>query len=292
MTVDTHCLPTGSLGSGQCGVPVVPGTAQILIPAGSKRGVVVLCHGFQTSVATNPPVLDNGSFRFLDLADNLQSDGWVVIYPIEVGDARPTISQLQAVYNDVSVDAGDGSRQQSDIERWWDHMVLWVQATYGNWPIAVVGASWGGMAALTVATKKTSTITAYCAHHPVSILSKLVPNLGGSTVDFTGLTTTGIDQGSTALNALGNGQQGSVPPGLLGWGTIDTVVDYPQSGDLLTPAIFTAATGVSQPVSPNCNGTGNSSGGTPEAHVMNAADVTIITNWFTATVDPLAPAVH
>lgn len=142
------------------------------------------------------------------------------------------------------------------------------------------------MAALQVAINRTSTILAYGAHHPVSVLSKLnVSDLAGNLFYNLPNGSAGMDVGSTALNAISIN-------GYLGWGTLDGGLDYPNSGDLLTPAIWTAANGAGQPVKPNCNASGNSSGGTPEAHVMQGPDITIITGWFTSTIDPLAPAVH
>ena len=285
---NTHCLPSGSLGTGEVGVPIVPGNASILTPSGSKRGIAVFCHGMGTTPLALPPVNTGG---FLTLANDLKADGWIVLYAIEPGDGYLN-GQAAAVNNDLFNDSGggDGARHQACILHWWDHVVNWINLTYGNWPTVIVGYSWGGMHALSVAIKRTSTIMAYVGHHPVSNPSLLNPSVGGFTWSM--LNTTGINVGASGLNALPNGQLGSVPPGLLGWGTIDTIIDYPQSGDLLTPAIYSAANGASQPVSPNCNGTGNSSGGTPEAHVMTAADISIITGWFTSTVDPLAPAVH
>jgi hypothetical protein len=110
-----------------------------------------------------------------------------------------------------------------------------------------------------------------------------------SPVNFTGLACNGINLASSLLNSV-------TVPGLLGWGTADTVVDYPNSRDLLTPALYAAALAAGSPVSPNADGTGNATGynggGGAENHVLSTADVGIITGWFTSTIDPNCPAVH
>jgi dienelactone hydrolase len=276
---DTHCLPTGSLGTSQSNVPQVPAGATVLTPSGSKRGVVVLLHGLGQlgSPSVLPPVLQNftGPWDFLTLADDLQTDSWIVLFATQVGDAMDVASQTQAVYNDVTNDTGNGSRLLATTLAWWDHVVLWVKATYGDWPIVVVGGSWGGWHALQLAINRAATLTAYCAHHPASVLSDLNPSVVSPS--FASVNTTGLNVGATALNNV------SIP-GLLGWGTSDNVVGAsPWTSDTLTPAIYSAASGAGAPVTSNSQA---------EAHVMGSADVTVITGWFTSTVDPLAPAVH
>jgi dienelactone hydrolase len=276
--VDTHCLPTGSLGAGENPVPSVPGNATILTPSGLKRGVVVLLHGInQTGIpSVLPPPLQNysGPWDWSTLADDLQNDGWVVVFPQEVGDPTNAASQGQAIQADISNDSGHGARCLAANLHWWDHVVDWINSTYGPWPIVVVGGSWGGWISLVVAINRSSTLTGYCAHHPASNPSLLNPAIvpGG----WSSLNTTGMNVGSAALNAV------SVP-GLLGWGTSDTMVDYPQTGDTLTPAIYSAANGAGAPVTSNQQS---------EGHIMGPSDVTAITGWFTATIDPLAPAVY
>lgn len=265
-------------------VPSVPGAAPILTgTGGSKRGVVVYCHGLDNPAA-HPIAIPSGAVN--TLVSSLQADGWNVLYatiPCEYQDAVYG-SQGAALYFDVNNDSGHGTRQQNTILTWWDHIVLWVNKTYGNWPIMLVSTSWGGFVTMTVVIHRTSSIVAYAPIHPVSVLSKLNP---GTEVS----NSSGMDIASTGLNAVGNGWSGTNPLGLLTWGTIDTTVDYPNSGDLLTPAITAAAAGAGQNVMPNCNGSGagNSSGGTPEGHPVSNNDATSVQAWVTATVDPLYP---
>lgn len=281
MTVGTHCLPSGSLQNHQVGVPQFPGMAPITAPSsGGIRGVVVELHGIHN--APQSPVWSSGS---LGDAGTLAADGWVVIHAITPGDDHP-LGQGVSLFFDVQSDSGHGSRHANTYGLWWDHVVRGIDSLYGaGIPKVVHGFSWGGLGALQVAIQRTSTIVAYLAHHPVSNLSLLT----NPSPVFTSLTATGIIVPSTGLNALGVNSQGNPCPGLLGWGTIDTIVDNPQSGDNLTPAIYAAALAAGQPVSPNCNGSGASSGGTPEAHVVSTADKTTWASFFTTVIDPVCP---
>ena len=265
-------------------VPSVPLNAPILIGSGgSKRGIVVYCHGLDKP-ATHPIAIPGGAVG--TLASSLRTDGWTVLYatlPCEYQDAVYG-SQDLALYFDVNNDAGHGSRQLNTILHWWDHVVLWIKATYGDWPILLVGTSWGGFVLLSVALYRTSTIIGYAPIHPISVLSKINP---GTEV----ANSSGMDIGTSGLNAMGNGWSGNNPYGLLTWGTIDTTVDYPNSGDTLTPAIYTSASGAGLNVLANCNGAGagSTSGGTPEGHPVSNNDAATVLSWVTATVDPHYP---
>jgi hypothetical protein len=332
-------------------VPGFPGPSTTLTPGGLKRGVIVLMHGIEIGFPSplvdfiSPPSLYN------TLATDLQTDGWVVIWPTLLGDAFGG-SQFSGWSADLANDAGHGSRLATSIGLWWDHCIDYLAVHYPGLPVVPLGISLGGLQCIQIATQRASTLAAYCAHIPLLLpwtlnflaLWNLAPKLSftlavgengltlpqstltvneaisvqnppqsgclvvagnpqpqiirytswaGST--FSGVTggdgvstmatngsvtqsshTSGLDVPMTALNALGNGSQGTVPVGYLGWETGDTGVGYPNIQTLYNNAI-----GASQPVSHTAR-----SGGT---HQMDATDVAAITGWFTATVDPLCP---
>jgi dienelactone hydrolase len=174
--VDTHCLPKGTLGTGELPVMQVPSGGNVAIPTGAKRGVVVLLHGISLTVGTPYPLplVDDAADLMLSFSNDLVNDGWVVVYPGELGDSYLT-SQDAGVRADLSADTGNGTRLLANTLHWWDHVVLWIQSNFGNWPF---GISWGGWQALQIARNKTSTIIAYGGNVPVS---------QAWTIDFFGL---------------------------------------------------------------------------------------------------------
>lgn len=271
--VNTHCLPSGSLGSGELPVPNVAATLMsVAAPApGSRRGVVVLIQGFQFSIGSSvPSVVDVGGIQpinLLSLRTALVSDGWVVVCPQIAQNLYVGLPQV-GLGNDVSADAAHGARFVAQVLHWWDHIVDWIKDTYGNWPIVPLGFSWGGWHVFQIAANRSVDITAYVSHHAATVLSALSPVIS-TPVDFTAINTTGLDTTSTMLNAV-------TKPGLIGWGTADPVV-----GDSAIQAIYNAANGAGRPVTSN---------GTATGHTLNNTDITTITGWFTSTVDPLAPA--
>jgi hypothetical protein len=238
-------------------------------------------HGFQTLVQPVPFPAPTDTTVFLPtyfatLAADLVTDGWVVIWPLLPGDGVGNLSQVQAVYNDIASDPGRGERHLNCRLRWWDHAVPWIYANYGpTWPIVPIGFSDGGMIVLQIASQRQSTIAAYCAHHPGINPANFNPAFT-SPVNFGSIDTSGLVVPTNALNSV-------TVPGMLGWGTVDTAVDYPNSGDLLTPALYSAALGAGAPVSPNADGTGNAighaGGSGSENHVLSTNDVTQIRSW-------------
>lgn len=354
--VDTHCLPTGSTGNGELRSNLAfPGGIPPLVPSGSKRGVFVLLHGLGTATQQLPVALDS---TFLTLANDLVADGWVVIFPVEMGDSYTNQIQSNGILNDFTNDAGHGSRFKGNTLGWWDGSIQYIKEEFGNWPVAVGGVSWGGLLTLLVATGRTSTITAYCAHVAAMLpwtINGVTPTFQGSpklsytlassmngltlpqttltvnesitgalsgpgslvvacsgtqqvvtytgvntsTKTFSGLTggstsfgtmstngsviqssfSSGCDVPYTALNAPGNGQQGSAPLGFIGYETGDFIVGYPNQQLLSQTAIAAGA-----PVT-NYSVTGG-------AHGLSSADVTAIMAWVTGTVDPICLAVH
>lgn len=361
--VATHCLPSGSLGTGQLPVPAFPGPgSSILTPGGSKRGVVVLMHGMLTVDNQFPYPLQDvvGVLPELynTLATNLQGDGWVVIWPSLIGDNYLT-AQSHGLLGDISNDAGFGSRYANSVwSLWWDHALSYLNANYPGFPVVPFGVSTGGLQAYLVAINRTSSIAAYGAHVPNLLMwavqktgvnfnlspttwalasgmngltlpqstvtvttsttgapssgciviaanpnTQIIRYTGVSGSTFTGCTggdgvstlstggqvsqsssSSGLDIAMTALNALGNGQQGTVPPGFVGWETSDSIVGFanPQT-------LYNTANGASAPVT--------SFAGSVD-HALDTAAVNAICNaahnagWFPATVDPLCPAVH
>jgi hypothetical protein len=267
---NTHCLTSGSLGSNELPCPGVnAANNKEYVPAGSKRGVVVYCHGLNV-VQLDPPYTVGGGSALDNFLTALKTDGWVVIvppYPEDFFDSLPT----QGLFNDVNADAGHGSRYLATTLHWWDHVVAYIKQRWGNWPIVPFGVSWGGWHAHVVAKNKLSTITAFGSHEAVTTLSALPTSLTGS-VDFSTLAggSVGLDTGAHDLDAV-------TVPGIIGWGTSDVTVSSAAIQTLYNNAHAVHAAITSNPVA--------------EAHTFSAADGTAYGNWFTATVDPLCPAV-
>lgn len=351
---NTHCLPTGSLGTNQIPMVQFPGNpGTIFTPAGSKRGVVVISYGI-TGFGQYPYPCANvtgaGPVNWLTLAQDLQADGWVVIWPTQIGvDAPP--GQTAALINDIGdASGGSGSRVGTTYLWWAEHAINYCQLNYPSFPIVPLGVSQGGLPTVQWVTNHVSSIAAYCLHIPVlrpwvlaggpspnttwSLASGMngltlpqstitvttstsgAPSSGVLTVGaspstqqgivytgtgtntFTGCTggdgtstlstggqvkqstwSSGLDVSLTAFNSLGNGSQGTKPVGYIGWETGDESLGYATMQTLANNA-----SGAGQPVTGQAR--------TGGAHQMDSTDITNITNWFTATVDPLCPAVH
>jgi hypothetical protein len=256
------------------------------VPGGSKRGVVILGHGIFPTATTFPyPIQNIVGAQFLALANALVADGWVCIMPPYQEDlSHPATfndSPSYGIQLDITNDTGNGARYQASTLHWWDHVVNFIQTTYGAWPLVPFGVSWGGWRMLTVAINRTSQIIAYGCHCPVTILTHLAAAFT-TPANWTGLTTTGADVISTALNGI------TGPPGFIGWSTTDVAV-----GTTDPPALYNAAHGAGAPVTFLTDSTNN--------HGLYATDIgpggtgftgTTIMDWFTGTVDPLAPKVH
>jgi hypothetical protein len=250
--------------------------------------VVVLLHGIITRPPIFPPqILDQINVLqslMLTLTNALTADGWVVVYPSYNEDfSNPATFPGCPAYGvqlDIANDAGNGARYKASTLHWWDHVLNFVHSAYGNWPLVPFGVSDGGWHALTVAINKTSTITAYGCHVPVTILSHL-SSVFTYPADWTGLTTTGADVGPTALNGI------TSVPGYVGWSTTDTAVGTTDPSTLANNAVTAGA-----PVTTLADQTNN--------HGLYHTDIdgssgtftgTPITTWFTGTVDPLCPKV-
>lgn len=260
-------------------------------PSGTPRGVMVFIGGLSgpTNDGQVPgPLGDSVSFglggRFLTLANTIAALGWYVLNPVACGFAYRPGGANQIIYNDLNTDSsGHGSRLAGTYAEWWDHVVWWIQRNVSSTlPIVPVGMSMGGFTTLQIALQRTSTIAGFVAHHPLSVLSNLNPTYSAP-LNWTGLNTTGANVTSVAsLITI---------PAMLGWGSIDTAIDYPNSGDLTTPALYTGRGSAS--VTPNCDGTGTATAGSPaENHILTGSadnanpnnDVFRIAAWFSANL--------
>ena len=102
-------------------------------------------------------------------------------------------------------------------------------------------------------------------------------NLATGDVVQQSTNTAGSDIGFTALNALGSGQQGSVPVGWIGVETSDSLIGYSTQTLLANNAIA-----ASQPVTLFTGSTD---------HLFQTVAEAAAMSWFTGTVDPLCPKV-
>lgn len=284
---DTHCLPSGATGTDELTVPQISlGTMQQQVPAGLKRGVVVLCHGLFASPQAVPYVLQNYlATAYQTLATGLTGDGWVVIFPPFTEDfvnlPSPPQSPSLAIQNDITNDAGNGTRYVTGTLHLWDHIVDWIHTNYGPWPIVPFGISWGGYHAYQVAVNRTSDIIAYGGHCAATNLNH-VSSVFTAPANWTSINSTGANIGSTFLNGM------LTTPGFIGWSSTDVVV-----GTTDLPALISAAQTAGAPVTTLEDTTNN--------HGLYATDIgpggtgftgTTILDWFAGPVDALAPKVH
>ncbi len=222
----THCLPNGLLGTGELPVCNISAPTMGIYNAttgnGNRRGVAVICHPLEpTGVSIPVPIVDGGTPGFqsylLSLATNLATDGWQVIVPAYQEDNYVT-NPSAGIYNDFNNDTTFGGRYVLSTLHWWDHVVDFVQSTYGNWPIIVVGYSEGAYRAMQIAVNKQSTIKGFVAHEPLTVWSNILPALTTPT-NFGVINTSGADISATYLNSV-------TVPGVVGYGTSDEVVAY------------------------------------------------------------------
>lgn len=239
---------------------------------GSRRGVVVYPAGLGDFVLPFPQPLVDVTTGFLPvyaltLTEALVAQGWAVIgYPIAVGTGIGNLTQAQAIIADLANDpAGTkGTRFKTNVRRWMDHMTTRINEDFpAGFPTVWFGFSWGAWTALQAILYNPpgSNIVAYGAHHPPLQMNHIATSIMDLTAYSSG---TALDIASTALNAINK-------PGYLGWGTVDNLVDAPDSGDLLTPALYAAASGAGMPVTSNAR---------PTNHLLDATDSAAIVTWF------------
>lgn len=277
----THCLPNGSLGTGEMPCVGLSGRVSVVSTAspGSRRGIVLLMDGIIPVPKIPVPFKDVANANYwLTFANNLAGQGWVVIqptYPSHLG----TPSMTEGMYNDIINDSGHGLRLKNNtVIRWWDHMLQWIKTNYGaNFPVVTFGMSWGGWHSLQIAANRTSSIVAYGAHCPVTILSKV--NVINPIT--TALDTTGLDTGAHHLDSI-------IIPGIIGYHKDDFILGGWQTPQSNIDAIITNQQ-AAQPAHQMTRfgvDTGN--------HAVLMSDVTYYshptTGWFNINVNPLCPA--
>jgi hypothetical protein len=251
MSVLTHCLPTGNLGTNEipvCNISDYNVTASI--PVGGLgvnkvRGVVAYCHGLSDgpqpipatigTVNASTPAFNNylSAFR-----DNLVNDGWIFLavpypedYYISVGSA--------GIWNDLNSDTGFGSRYLTNHLHWWDHVVQYIQSKWGaSIPIVAHGTSWGGWTVLQIAKNRQSSIIAYEAHIPATLLSYVNQafcgpvNFGPNSVTANGIVYPPLVGGTSGLD-IGQHHLDSVTiPGMVSYGTNDEAVGWQTTASL------------------------------------------------------------
>jgi hypothetical protein len=159
-------------------------------------------HYSQFTDLTRPLTVPNTiGLNIAPLQTSLNADGWIFAFPAYIADwsVNGAISTAANINGDASNDAGHGSRFQTSLLLWWDHMLAYLASLYGpNRPIIVGGFSFGGFSALTVAIGRPSTIVGYVSHYPVTVWS----NTYIITTNFRGSNTTGLDLSTTCLNAV------------------------------------------------------------------------------------------
>lgn len=197
----THCQPTGVLPTGQISVPNFPGGAPINRPAGLVRGIVPILSGLVVGTVPilPPPLVDIGGIipiLYKTFSDDLQADGWVTCFPPTPG-INYGPNQNAAIVNSLNNDATFGALYLATIKEWWDHLVLYVKATLGDWPIVPFGISLGGLTSVQIAVNRASTISAYGAHiAPVRLWTANPLVLGGTGFFGTADATTSVAAGS------------------------------------------------------------------------------------------------
>jgi pimeloyl-ACP methyl ester carboxylesterase len=230
----SHCLPNGQLGTNELPVPNISGATITTFnpPTGMlRRGVVVFMHGLYVaavaaavppSTLTGGPVGDfyfySGSVYGNSLCTNLANDGWVVLAVTAQEDTFAGVPSV-GVYNDVAADSGNGARYQASTLRTWDHVVQYIQQTYGSaWPIIAAGHSLGGWRATTIAQARPQTVKAVISHQPASVFENISAAFT-TPVTFANLNWSGMNDTGTELNGI-------TCPALIGYSTADTVVAY------------------------------------------------------------------
>lgn len=238
----SHCLPNGQLGTNELPVPNISGATITTFnpPTGMlRRGVVVYMHGLYIPPAISTvvppsalpagPVGDNynafASVYGNSLCTNLANDGWVVLAVIAQEDTFAGVPST-GVYNDVAADSGYGVRYQNSTLRTWDHIVSYIQQTYGDWPIIAAGHSMGGWRATTIAQSRPQTVKAVISHQPASVFENVPSNLT-TPVGFGVINWSGADDVGTELNTINC-------PALIGYSVNDGAVYYAGNSTVAT----------------------------------------------------------
>ena len=180
--------PSGSVGTGELLPPNIAASSVTTLQRNrwiaKACAFASYCHGLGFGPVSPPiglgdalsvsiPALND---YFATLATILAADGWQVIYPIQNQDVA--FNGELAIQNDFSNDAGLGSRFLTNtVQHWWDHILLYIHKTYGNWPVTVAGFSGGGWMAYQLAALEQSSLTAFCAAHGATLFSNISPSV-------------------------------------------------------------------------------------------------------------------
>lgn len=249
------------------------------------RGVVVWCHGSNGGGTAAPTNLNFFiEIYTLQLVTNLNADGWIVIQPPQPADNPVGGPGNQETAYEATILADTGLLWTAHTLQWWDHIVSWVQSTYGNWPIVVGGYSIGGWLAAVVAANRESTIAGAMIHHAPTVFSEL-PSL----TSLYGQTTTGVDLGVNYLNGCST----TTPIGIC-WGTNDNIVGYttPAAGPLPASNISLIASNATTAGVPITTMSSASYHELTSAEVGTTATAGTWLYWFAQKIDPNCPAVY
>lgn len=269
MTTLTHCLTTGALAAHELSVPTVSDgvTTRYAASGGLARGVVIIVPGMTAENVTFPPtVVDVGGIlptKFATFSNDLAAEGWHVVHVVTPGYFVWPTTMKDAVYDDVSNDSSEhGGRHLRTTLHWWDHVIAYVNATYGaTIPKVGFGMSWGGWHMLQIAKNAPTTVAAVGAHEFVVRMSQISTALT-TPLDFSTIDTTGVDAPTTALNAfLGK-------PVYLSWHPDGTLINETDCAN-----VNSAASGAGVSLTTQNSGTGD--------HAFNATDETNAMSWFT-----------
>ena len=226
--VDTHCLPTGALGTGEIPVCNV-GRASVSInrPGGLVRGVVVSMHGLSVSPAVTPqplptanitiPAFNDYSFQ---LMNSLTADHWIYM-PVNMPEDFWSLQGggSRAIFEDINLDAGNGSRFLAATLHWWDHIVDYININIAaGIPIIALGGSGGGWHTIKIASNRQTTLGGYACYIPACIFPNIsplfLPGIPFNTIDCDGMEISTHDLDAVTI------------PGLISYGTNDEVVGW------------------------------------------------------------------
>ena len=277
-SLGTNELPVCNISSANVATLIPTGGVGI----GNIRGVVVAMHGLSVVAQPIPPVATIGNSTVSgypgsgpNFDANLLNDGWIILTVPYLEDYYVGIGAT-GIWNDINSDASNGSRYLLNQMHWWDHVVDYIHTTYDpDIPIVPFGISWGGYHTLQIAINRQSTIAAYCADLPATLVAYVNPaysapaNYGPNAVVSgqtysTPLTggTGGLDIQPTALTPGYTSQigvtntNGVTVPGCILFGTNDGAAGWQDTGSIqgVLPinsnidAILTNATAASIPV--------------------------------------------
>lgn len=290
--VATHCLPSGTLDAGAIPVCKIDGqNTDEWKGAGPYRGVLVFMHQLllattfplmlPTANVSDPYIGTNNSF---DLFTLLVADDWIILsvpYPEDYFSGPGGIGGCMT--SDVGADPAVGARFNSTSLHWWEHVVDYISRTYGtNFPIAILGMSWGGLHVLKVAEGDTTgRLVGACSHVGATILTEIDTIIGATITD-----SSGYDAGVNALNAV-------TFPCLLSYGEIDALAGWGKAGLGTCPGGYALVPSNTDLIIVNAQAAGKpvTRGALAGVgHAVPTAAVTLISDWFTDEVDPLAPA--